>query len=317
MSASDEKVVPQEAISKALESLQNLAKGHTSGQTANTKVESMRDAGAGAGSSAGATQVFHTPSNSDPGSWAGSVARDVPEDGATDAIDANGTDYNGGAQMVKSILQKLAKGQTLTAEEYALIKGKFGKDEDEDEDEGKVEKAQYSKDDGDDDEAKKSLSDHAQAHEEVRKGLEMSSFLGGWVDTQSEALRSTESRMVSSINKSLRDLGERSEAFNAELAKSVAALAEVMSLQAQRIEQLESTPARGPKSMQGVQPVEKSFNGQPGGDGEQLTKSQVLDTLVDMVEKGNISATEVVRFESTKQLTPELEQRVLAHRNGR
>lgn len=304
-----EKKVPQETVSKALETLQNLAKGHSSRGTASTKVETMRDAGVGAGSGAGATQVFHTPSNSDPKSWAGSTARDVGEDGATDAIAENGTDYNGGAQMVKSVLSKLAKGQPLTAAEYELIKGKMSMDDDEKE----MDKAFPPKaedDDEDKDDAKKSLSDYAQSQEEVRKGLEMSSFLNGWVDVQNQALETTASRILTTVSKSLQAMSHEQNEFQSELAKGLVAMAEAMALQAQRIEQLESTPARGPKS-QTVQPIEKSFAGPQGG--EQINKAQVLDALVDMVQKGETSASEVVRFESMGTITPELERRVRAH----
>jgi len=75
-----EKTVAEESVSKALETLQDLAKGHNSRGTATTEVESMRDAGAGAGSDSGSTQVFHTGANSDPGTWAGTGQRKSPED---------------------------------------------------------------------------------------------------------------------------------------------------------------------------------------------------------------------------------------------
>ena len=315
-----EKQVAMETVSKALEQLQDLAKGHSSRGTATTKVESMRDASVGAGSSAGATQVHHTPSNSDPKSWAGSVARDCPEDGATDAIEENGMDYKGGAQMVKSILVKLAKGLPLTAEESAVYSAIAKGDlkmmhEDEDDKKDEAKKAMDKEDD--DKEMGKSLSDHAQAHEEVQKGLELSAFLKGWTDVQEKALVSTEGRILSQVQKSLQGLADTQESFNGELAKSIASLAEVLALQSQRIEQIEATPARGPKSQ--VAAVEKSFGagGVAPEGGESLSKSQVLDTMVDMVQKGKISATDVVKFESTSQLTPAMEKAVHAHRSGR
>ena len=94
-------------------------------------------------------------------------------------------------------------------------------------------------------------------------------------------------------------------------------MAEVLTLQSQRIEQLESTPARGPKST--TTAVEKSFGAggaAPQGD-EQLSKSQVLSTMTQMVESGDLSATEVVKFESTNALTPEIDSQVKAYRSGR
>ena len=87
-------------------------------------------------------------------------------------------------------------------------------------------------------------------------------------------------------------------------------------MQSQRIEQLESTPSRAPKS---ATAVEKSFGS--GGDSpqgeEQLSKSQVLDTMTRMVESGDLSATEVVKFESTNALSPEMDSSVRAYLQGR
>jgi len=316
---SEEKTVAEESISKALETLQDLAKGHNSRGTATTHVESMRDAGVGAGSDAGSTQVFHTPSNSDPGTWAGTGQRKSPEDGATDGVAEDGTDYSGSAEMVKSVMEKVAKGEAITSTERALIElaleksggmftnfsgtGKKSMDKDEDDKDDKDEKGKPFG---------KSLEDAASENEDVAKGLEVSSFLSGWADVHGEALRGVEAR----IDKSLRAAHSEQREYNAELAKSVAGLAEVLTIQAQRIEQLESTPARAPKS---ATAVEKSFGA--GGDvapeGEQLSKSQVLDTMTRMVESGDLSATEVVKFESTNALTPELDSAVRAYRSGR
>lgn len=322
---SDKQFSPEE-ISKALRGLQDLAKGHNSRGTSTTEVDSMRDAGAGAGSDAGSTQIHHTPSNSERGGWAGSTPAKSPENGATDAIDENGTDYNGGAEMVKSILRKISKGLPLTAKE-AFLYGEIAKGGGEEdphaaalarkEDDEEDSKKAKSEDDDKEEEVGKSLSEHAEAHEEVSKGFEMSSFLSGWADVQNNALNSAKSDIVKSLQKSLHEVTNRQESFNGELAKSVAALGEVLSLQAQRIEQLESTPARGPKH-QNAQPVEKSFSpgGAPQQEQEQLSKSQVLDVMCDMVEKGQLSSTEVIKFESNSVLSPELEKRVRKHIQG-
>lgn len=323
-----EKTVSTEDLSKALEQLQDLAKGHNSRGTATTKVESMRDAGVGAGSDSGSTQVHHTPSNSDPGTWAGTGQRKSPEDGATDGVEEDGTDYSGTAEMVKSILDKVIKGQTITDVERALLDvvskagpgmfnnyGGIGKKSGAGKDDKKedVEKAKSEDDEDDEDEievkVEKSLSDVASEHEDVAKGLEVSSFLSGWAEVQDEALRGAERR----ITKSVSAAAEEQSAFNGELAKSVAQLAEVLSIQAQRIEQLESTPARGPKS---AQAVEKSFAA--GGvepQGESLTKSQVANALTEMVQKGELPAVEVVKFDSTGELSADLRERVRTHYN--
>ena len=322
-----EKTVAEESVAKALEALQDLNKGHNSRGTATTDVESMRDAGVGAGSDGGSTQVFHTPSNSDPGTWAGTGQRKSPEDGATDGIDENGTDYSGSAEMVKSVLAKAAAGLPLDPIEKAVLAemskggmftnfsgtGKKSKADDDDRSE-KVEKACDEDDDDKDDKKNpfaKSLEDAASDNEDVAKGLEVSSFLQGWTNVNSDALSGVESRLTKSV---LSAQNEQRE-YNGELAKSIVNLAEVLSLQSQRIEQLESTPARAPKS---ATAIDKSFGagGAVAPEGEQLSKSQVLDTMTEMVQSGDLSATEVVKFESTNVLEQGLESTIRAYRTG-
>lgn len=331
-----DKKVAQETVSKALESLLDLAKGHSSRGTATTAVDSMRDAGAGAGGSGG-PQVFHTPSNSDPKGWAGSTPMPEAEDGAHDDIDENGTDYKGVSHgLRKSIMEKLSKGQALTEAEMYVLKSILakGSDKDDDMDKGSygpspadsaatggkvpVKKGKGSDDDDDDDDMGKSLSDVASENEDVSKGFEMSSFLSGWARVQSDYMQAVEDRIVGRVSKSLAQQAQEDAAFQVELAKSIGALAEVMALQGQRLEQVEATPARGPKSAQTPQVVEKSFGHGGAPQPEQLQKSQVLDTMLDMVHKSLIPAGEVVKFESTGELREDLYQAVLAHRsNGR
>lgn len=314
-----DKTVAEESVSKALETLQDLAKGHNSRGTATTNVESMRDAGAGAGSDAGSTQVFHTPSNSDPGTWAGTGQRVSPEDGATDGVSEDGTDYSGSAEMVKSVLAKAAAGETLDAVEKAVLsavieKGMFdnfsgtGKKS--------VSKAADADDkddkkDDDKDDKKNPFAKSLTEDEDVAKGLEVSSFLAGWANVNSEALSGVEARLAKSLGESHQEQRD----YNAELAKSIVGLAEVLTLQSQRIEQLESTPASGPKS---ATAVEKSFGagGAEAPAGEQLSKSQVLGTMTEMVQSGDLSATEVVKFESTNVLSTDLESKLRAYRTG-
>lgn len=319
-----DKTVAEESVAKALETLQDLAKGHNSRGTATTNVESMRDAGAGAGSDGGSTQVFHTPSNSDPGTWAGTGQRKSPEDGATDGVSEDGTDYSGSAEMVKSVLAKAAAGQTLDSVEQAVLTavlekggmftnfsgtGKKSKDADDDKAE-KVEKAADC-DDDDKDDKKNPFAKSLLENEDVSKGLEVSSFLAGWANVNSEALSGVEARLAKSLGQTHQEQRE----YNAELAKSIVGLAEVLTLQSQRIEQLESTPARAPKS---ATAVEKSFGagGAAAPEGEQLSKSQVLGTMTEMVQSGDLSATEVVKFESTNVLASDLDAKIRAYRSG-
>lgn len=63
-------------------------------------------------------QLFHTSSDSNPGTWAGTGQEDQNEH--EDGIDENGTDYNG---VKKSLAAKVAKSKALTPAEVAIASG--------------------------------------------------------------------------------------------------------------------------------------------------------------------------------------------------
>lgn len=63
------------------------------------------------------SQLFHTPNDSEPGTWAGSGT--TPDENEVH-IDENGTDYDA---VKKSLSQKVAASKALTPAEVAIIKG--------------------------------------------------------------------------------------------------------------------------------------------------------------------------------------------------
>lgn len=304
---SDKKIDEQD-LSKALNVLQDLAKGHSSRGTAATAVESMSGEG-------GSTQVHHTASNSDPGGWAGSGSRPASENGATDAIEENGTDYSGGAEVVKSILAKLSKGQPLTAEEFAMVKGMpaFLKKDDDKKDDKKDDDVDKAMDDKEDD-VKKSLADEAAANDTLSKGLEISDFLAEFVGVFSKSLSAMEARIEARddrMRNALQSEASRNEEFGKSLASALGTLSEGLIATTQRVDQVESTPAYGPKSQQ---MAKGSFD---GPEGATLTKSQIAGTLIDMVQNNKIAATDVIRFDSTGDISDETYAKVLSHRSGK
>lgn len=300
-------------LAKALSTLQDLAKGHSSGATNTTKVESM-------GGEGGSSQVHHTAGNSDPNGWAGSTARDVKENGASDAVSENGTDYDGGAEMVKSIQDKLSKGLALTPEEYSFVVEKgmpafLKKDDDKDDDkDDKKDDVKKSKDEDDDDDVKKSLADEAAANETVAQGMEISEFLAEFVGVINKSLASLETRVTRSVLTGLEAESARNEAFSKSLAAALGTLGEGLVANTQRVDQIETTPARAPKSQMASDDVNKSF---AGPEGDSLSKSVVAATLVDMVQNQKIDAQEVIRFDSTGQISDDSMAKVVAHRAGR
>lgn len=63
------------------------------------------------------SQLFHTPNDSEPGTWAGSGT--TPDENEVH-IDENGTDYDA---VKKSLSQKVAMSKALTPAEVAIVKG--------------------------------------------------------------------------------------------------------------------------------------------------------------------------------------------------
>lgn len=333
-------------LQKALQTLQDLAKGHNSRGTATTEVVGMV-------AESGPTQVFHTPNSSDPRGWAGSSES---EEDWSDSIGPDGTDYKAaGAKMRKSILAKLAKGLPLSKGELNFVsKGgmdKFDpeklktekamaakadkaekamyKAKDEDEDEDEVEKAmEEDEDEGHEDEAEdkkmlrrmvkpgamkkdvsKSLADFAAEDTNVRNGMEVSEFLAGVVSIMHKSLTSMESRItdrvLTAVARTAADQGEVSKS----MADALANLGEVLAAQAQRIEQVESGAARAPKSTTFAKSAAAS-----AVDAEPLSKSQVTSVLVDLVQKGQASAGDVLKFDATGELSPDLRAKVVGRR---
>lgn len=311
--------VKQDDLAKALAALQDIAKGHSSRGTATTEVVSMQQAGVGAGSSGGGTQVFHTASNSDPGGWAGSTARSVPEDGATDSVSSNGTDYSAQG-MMKSILTKLAKGLPLTADEAAfysaIAKGNVPpfakKDDDEDED---AKKSKDNDEDDEDEDMDKSLLDYASDEESVSKGLEVSEFLAGFANVMAKSLEAMEERIIARVLKSQASEARATGEFNKSLAEAVGRLGEAVSATAQRVDQIEVQPAHAPRAVHNVQVLEKGNFGGPSHD-EPMNKALVAAVLVDLVQKSEATPQDVLKFDSTGVLSPTVEAKVRAALGG-
>lgn len=181
-------------------------------------------------------QLFHTGSDSDPGSWAGTSGKD--EDAfSPDSIDDNGTDYNG---VKKSLAAKIAKSQALTPAEVAIVKGtdprpliaeKVSKGQSLTPAESWVTKGGYekmfakgdaaktqapgnaaaaemnpAKDDGEiEQQAKKSFDGAVSQSNVLQKGLEMSPLLVEFARAIGVGLEGVEVRTASRVAKSLVD----------------------------------------------------------------------------------------------------------------
>jgi hypothetical protein len=215
-------------------------------QAALTRLESMAKG-----------QLYHTPNDSDPGSWAGTSTTD-DQDAFTDDIDENGTDYNG---VKKALATKIERSQALTPAEVAIVKGqdprpaiqaKISKGEALTPAEGWVLKGGFAKmakgndkpsaaptpgegdnansvpdtnaGENEDDEiiaqANKSLDGAIANSDHLAKGLEMSPILVEFTRAMGEALNGLEARTALRIEKSVMALAERVGQMENLVAKS-------------------------------------------------------------------------------------------------
>lgn len=318
-----EKKIGQEELTKALTALQDLAKGSAGGSAPSTMVATEV-------AESGSTQLFHTPSNSDPGTWAGTGEE---HEAWMDHVDANGTDYkSAGKKMAKSIKAKLEKGESLSKNEAMFIakggmKPKFLKDKDEKPVEkagpGPVDvavKAMDAKKEDHDDEAedkklvkemvkpgavKKSLADYAQEDATVQHGLEVSEFLSHFAGVMHKSLVALEQRVAERVEATVSKAQSADAEVQKAMAEALGNLGEVLTVHAQRLEQIEAGPARAPKSQ-----LVKSQGDAGPATGEALNKSQALAAMVDMVQKGELSGADVVKYESTGEMTRATEAKV-------
>lgn len=305
-----DKTYNPEEIQRALSKLQDLVKGHNSRGTNTTQVESMRDASVGTGSSAGATQIHHTPNNSDPGTWAGSSSEYVPEDGATDAIEENGTDYNG---RLKAAISKMKKGTPLSAEEFDLVvkatkkAGRFPPVGDESEDEGNG-PDKLSKEKGSEPAFKaKKAKDEDEDEDPVEKGLEVSEFLSRWNDRIVKSLEGLEARICSYVDQRISAMQSEMDEMNKGIANGIISIGQVAALTGQRVDQMEAAAARAPRAVTGVDVIEKSVTSQDGG---RLSKQETISRLEDMLVKGLVDGHDIIKYETTGQISPDLLARV-------
>lgn len=290
--------ISEDKISKALANLESLSKSH---ETVTTKVESM------AGQS-GSTQVFHTPSNSDPGSWAGSKEEDVPGNGpGVDKISENGTDL----RMMKSILAKLAKGMDLSDDEKKVV-AKAMEHDDEKEDKQLIRQmVPGAKDKDEKKEVKKSLMDAAQESPAMREGFEMSTFLKDQTQAISKSLEGIEARLAARLDEQVAALRNEYATMAKSLTDYVGDVGTVVGATARKLDAIENSAARPPKSAVASNNALNKSLGAP--QGTELSKAMVSAALHEMMVKREITSLDAIKFDTTGELPRDLEAKVRVH----
>lgn len=268
------------------------------------------------------SQLFHT-SSSEKKTWPGGDTKKIGNKW-DDSIGTDGTDYK---PTRKSVAEKVMKGEALNADDVAILKSDAEaaqKGDTVEKGEGQETQAGTGGAPGKEgQEVGKSLSEES---ETLQKGIEMSPFLAELVKAIDCRFAMVEERqneqIIKAANGILENLGEYLEPqfekqgeFNKSLAEVVSGIGHGLHANIQQTAELGQAPAGAPKSTLraidgGTKPIEKSFAG-PGGDGgEVVQKSQVLMAMTDMVEKGNLNPLEVVKYENTNQIRPDLLQQI-------
>lgn len=183
------------------------------------------------------------------------------------------------------------------------------------------------------------LAQAAHGQPDLQKGIEMSPVLHQFAVAMGQALQGAETRIIETVVKALapvvgdlaglkKSLHEKVNIdgeFQKALAESVVGIGQQIAGGAEVAAQQQHQAAGGPRSQlralpggQGqAQPqvFQKSFGGPGGldvGEGA-LQKSQIVNVMTDMVKSGKLNATEVIKFESTGELNPQVQQAVLAY----
>jgi hypothetical protein len=137
-------------------------------------------------------------------------------------------------------------------------------------------------------------------NDDLQKALDVSDYLKAQHDELCKSL--------TVLSDSVEKGGKRQGEFNILLAKAVSDVAMVAKSIGERLGTIETQPARAPKSkgVSGGAPLQKGFGGRgPAVDGEELSKSQILDGLDLLMEK---SADGLVNGESVMMAVAKYEQ---------
>lgn len=189
--------------------------------------------------------------------------------------------------------------------------------------------------DKDEEDAAKSLRGAAGRGAHLSKGLEMSPILAEFVQAFGHAMKGQEARIVHEIAKSLAPVFSRLSAvekstretsdISKALAGAVAGIGEHVAAGADQAASGAHLPASGPRSQLravapnqgGVNAIEKSMPG-PGGldiGSDAMAKSQVVEAMTEMVKSNQLPVLEVIKFESSGQISPAVQQKVSAFIN--
>ena len=150
----------------------------------------------------------------------------------------------------------------------------------------------------------KSFFEHAQGYPVLLEGVDVSDALFDVVKSLGEMFESFEARVASSIDEAF---GESSE-FDHSLGKSVIAIGHGVNSMGERVEQLQYESGEMSKSLSfnvpGSGHVSYLNKGSFGEEGP--SREEVLNVLLKGLETGQVSAADIIKFESGGGLSDDL-----------
>jgi hypothetical protein len=191
--------------------------------------------------------------------------------------------------------------------------------------------------------AKKSFGRSVTRSQHLSKGIEMSPILAEFARATGEGLAGLDASVRDTVRKSLQPVVDRIASienvmakhiaeqgeFNKGFAETIVGIGQHVAGGAEVAQHHAQQPVGAPKSQlraipggqggapEGVQAVQKSFG--PGGldvGGGALAKSQIVGAMGDLVEKGRLNSLDVIKFEMTGEISPQVQQMVMAHVAG-
>lgn len=148
-----------------------------------------------------------------------------------------------------------------------------------------------------------SIIDGFENNEVIQKALDVSDYLGEQHQELMKALGGIEAGMTSNYT--------RQHEYNIILAKSIATLGRIVGDLKKSFDGFENTPVRKPTS---VQPLNKAFAGNESDKGDRLSKSEVMNDLMEMAQEGHTKiagydlSRAVAQLEASNQIAPAIIQ---------
>lgn len=192
--------------------------------------------------------------------------------------------------------------------------------EEEETDEEDTNKTEEEEEEETDEDISKSFADNSS----ISNAMEVSEFLSALVEVTANSISNLQKSVDSSMNNTDLYIGTLAKSFNS-IAKSqevilenqdnlstlYKSLKDNLDIINERMSEIESQPMAR-KSVNNIKVMNKDFQKSLGGEGEQLSKSEVLNVLNQELYSGNpmVSPSDIISVESGAPLRRELQQLV-------